>query len=50
MMPPRVLHCHGNVFTKLLPSNDRGIHFLEPFPSNDRRDIFKNTQTDGRDL
>jgi hypothetical protein len=27
-----------------------GIHFTEPLPSNDRRDIHTDTQTDGRDL
>jgi hypothetical protein len=24
--PPTILRCRGNVFTELLPSNDRGIH------------------------
>jgi hypothetical protein len=23
---PTILHCRGNVFTELLPSNDSGIH------------------------
>jgi hypothetical protein len=26
------------------------IHFTEPLPGNDRRDIHTGTQTDGRDL
>jgi hypothetical protein len=26
--PPTILRCRGNVFTELLPSNDRGIHRL----------------------
>jgi hypothetical protein len=26
MTPPTILHCHGNVFTQLLASNDREIH------------------------
>jgi hypothetical protein len=30
------IYCCGNVFTELLPSNDRGIHI--------------QTQTDGRDI
>jgi hypothetical protein len=25
-MPPKILCCYGNVFTELLPTNDRGIH------------------------
>jgi hypothetical protein len=25
-MPPKILCCHGNVFTELLPSNDRVTH------------------------
>jgi hypothetical protein len=37
-MPPAILRCPGNVFTELLPSNDRGI-FTEPLPTNDK-DIF----------
>jgi hypothetical protein len=27
-MLPTILHCCGNVFTELLPSNNRGIHRL----------------------
>jgi hypothetical protein len=27
-----------------------GIQFIEPLPSNDRRDAHTDTQTDGRDL
>jgi hypothetical protein len=25
MMPPTIFHCHGNMFTELLPSNHRGV-------------------------
>jgi hypothetical protein len=31
--PPPILRCRGNVFTKPLPSNDRGIHTHRPIDS-----------------
>jgi hypothetical protein len=34
-----ILHCCGNVFTEFLPGNNRGIHFTEPLPIKDKRDI-----------
>jgi hypothetical protein len=36
------------VFTDTLPSNEKGIHFIEPLPSNDRMDTNTDTRTDGR--
>jgi hypothetical protein len=26
-MPPTIIHCHRNIFTELLPGNDKGIHW-----------------------
>jgi hypothetical protein len=37
--PPTILHCHRNVFTELLPSNDRGIHIHTP---TDWKDLWSN--------
>jgi hypothetical protein len=48
-MPPAILHRGGNVFTELLSSDDTGIHFTQPLPS-DRRDTRTDTETDRTDL
>jgi hypothetical protein len=49
-MPPTILCCHGAIFSKLLPSNNRGIHFTKPLPSNDKEGYTYRHKTDGRDL
>jgi hypothetical protein len=45
--PQTVLRCRGNVFTELLPSNDRGIHrLLRGIYEVRRCDAFRHQDTD----
>jgi hypothetical protein len=44
-----IIPCRGNVFTELLSSTGR-MDTTEPLRSNDKRDTYTDTQTDGRDL
>jgi hypothetical protein len=44
-----IIPCRGNVFTELLSNTGRKDK-TEPLRSNDKRDTYTDTQTDGRDL